>query len=154
MPELTSAVAFDPATGREIGRALVDRSGRATIDLGNWSGNYWVRVSSPDGTTTQAAAQEADTDGDGVPDSRDNCTAVANASQRDSDSDGFGDACDADIDNDGAVNGVDLALLRTAFGTSGVNRADVNGDGVVNAIDLALLRQRFAQRPGPSAWRR
>ena len=154
VPELTPAVAFDPATGRELGRALVDSGGRATIPLGNWTGNYWVRVSSPDGTTTQAAAVETDTDRDGTPDSRDNCIAVANANQRDSDSDGFGDACDADIDNDGIVNSVDLAQLRAAYGTSGVRRADINGDGVVNALDLALLRQRFAQRPGPSAWRR
>ena len=34
-----------------------------------------------------------DTDGDGVPDSIDNCPSVPNADQLDSDSDGFGDAC-------------------------------------------------------------
>jgi hypothetical protein len=35
-----------------------------------------------------------DTDGDGVPNSRDNCPNVANANQRDNDNDGIGDACD------------------------------------------------------------
>jgi hypothetical protein len=35
-----------------------------------------------------------DTDGDGVPDTTDNCPATANPDQRDSDGDGIGDACD------------------------------------------------------------
>lgn len=35
-----------------------------------------------------------DADGDGIPDSSDNCASVANPSQADSDADGFGDACD------------------------------------------------------------
>jgi hypothetical protein len=43
----------------------------------------------PSGTTPPT-----DTDGDGVPDSTDNCPTVSNASQTDSDGDGMGDACD------------------------------------------------------------
>src|ERR1700749_1706333 len=35
-----------------------------------------------------------DADGDGVPDSSDNCVSVANPDQTDSDADGYGDACD------------------------------------------------------------
>jgi hypothetical protein len=89
---------------------------------------------------------------DGVPDSRDNCIARPNASQRDSDADGYGDACDADANNDGLVNSLDLSLVRAAFGSRGTNRADLNGDGIVNALDLALVRSLFATRPGPSAW--
>jgi hypothetical protein len=52
-----------------------------------------------------------DTDGDGIPDSSDNCPTVPNANQQDSDSDGVGNVCDncptvsnptqADIDADG-----------------------------------------------------
>ena len=34
-----------------------------------------------------------DSDGDGVPDSTDNCPSIANANQKDTDHDGFGDAC-------------------------------------------------------------
>lgn len=41
------------------------------------------------------STDEADADGDGVPDDNDNCPQVANASQVDSDGDGVGDACDA-----------------------------------------------------------
>lgn len=40
--------------------------------------------------------QASDADGDGVPDSTDNCRAVNNPDQTDSDSDGLGDACDAE----------------------------------------------------------
>jgi hypothetical protein len=42
-----------------------------------------------------------DADGDGVPDSSDNCPAHANPSQADRDGSGGGDACDPDDDNDG-----------------------------------------------------
>ena len=35
-----------------------------------------------------------DTDGDGIPDSSDNCTLVANANQQDTDADGYGNICD------------------------------------------------------------
>jgi thrombospondin type 3 repeat protein len=38
--------------------------------------------------------QPVDSDGDGIPDTQDNCPTVANADQRDSDGDGVGDACD------------------------------------------------------------
>ena len=43
---------------------------------------------------TPAASDFADTDGDGVPDFRDNCVSIANASQADCDNDGIGDACE------------------------------------------------------------
>ena len=49
-------------------------------------------------------AQDGDEDGDGVPDSRDNCIRTKNNNQRDSDGDGYGDACDADANGDGIVN--------------------------------------------------
>jgi hypothetical protein len=55
-----------------------------------------------------AAPPPPDADGDGVPDSSDNCPNVANAAQADVDSDGVGDACDSqdnrDSDGDGVQN--------------------------------------------------
>ena len=41
-----------------------------------------------------------DSDGDGVPDSSDNCPSVFNDGQEDNDEDGAGDVCDDDDDND------------------------------------------------------
>jgi hypothetical protein len=79
--------------------------------------------------------------------------AMANPNQKDSDGDGFGDVCDGDANNDGAVNSLDLALLRGQFLQRGDGlRGDLNGDGVVNALDLALMQRRFLAEPGPSAW--
>ena len=47
--------------------------------------------------------------------------------------------CDADLDHDGAVSGNDTNLLRQMWGTGDVD-ADLNGDGFVNILDLALFR--------------
>ena len=50
---------------------------------------------------------DTDADNDTVDDNVDNCPAIANTNQANFDNDMFGDACDADIDNDGALNAVD-----------------------------------------------
>jgi hypothetical protein len=49
--------------------------------------------------------------------------------------------CAADINNSGAVNGVDLAIVLGAWGTSGQGDgdADINSDGIVNGVDLAMV---------------
>jgi uncharacterized protein YjiK len=57
-----------------------------------------------------------DTDGDGIPDSSDNCPNAANATQDDNDGDGQGDVCDIDDDNDGLPDDIE----------------DINGNGVVD----------------------
>jgi hypothetical protein len=44
----------------------------------------------------------------------------------------------ADIDNDGAVNGTDLALLLNAWGGTG-GPMDVNRDGAIDGGDLAIV---------------
>ncbi|MEM7081170.1 MAG: dockerin type I domain-containing protein [Pseudomonadota bacterium] len=90
-----------------------------------------------------------DTDGDGVQDELDNCVLVSNADQLDTNSDGFGNLCDADLNNDGVINFIDLSLLSSLFLMTD-DDADLNGDGVVNFIDVSLLSQQFLQVPGPS----
>ncbi len=50
-----------------------------------------------------------DADGDGVPDSLDNCPDVFNPDQADFDGDGMADACDADDDNDGQTDADEIA---------------------------------------------
>ena len=42
----------------------------------------------------------------------------------------------ADINCDGTVNGVDLAIVLGAWGTPG---ADLNGDGTTDGVDLAII---------------
>ena len=60
----------------------------------------------------------------------------------DLDGDGTADACEsagspADLNGDGAVNGVDLGLFLVGWGESGPT--DFNGDGTTNGIDLGIL---------------
>ncbi len=90
-----------------------------------------------------------DADGDGVSNAADNCIQRANADQRDSNGDGFGNVCDADLNDDGIVNVVDLGLLRLSFFGADAD-ADFNGDGVVNVADLGVMRTLFGLPPGPS----
>jgi hypothetical protein len=93
-----------------------------------------------------------DADGDDVADVLDNCTLVANPSQCDTNGDGFGNHCDADLDNNGIVNQIDLGMLRTEYGsTEADNDADLDCNGVVNQIDLGRLRDALGDPPGPSA---
>ncbi|MFK7888717.1 MAG: hypothetical protein AB8G16_17810 [Gammaproteobacteria bacterium] len=88
-----------------------------------------------------------DSDGDSAPDTFDVCPAQSDSNQRDTDRDGFGNRCDADLNNDLAVNTVDLGLLRQRFFGNDPD-ADLNGDGVVNIIDLGVVRTLFGIAPG------
>ena len=101
----------------------------------------------PPGPAAIVVAQ--DSDADGLADSIDNCTLVANPAQRDSDGDQYGNICDPDIDNNGIVNALDLALFKSKFFTADPD-ADFNGDGIVNASDLVIIKTMFFKSPGPS----
>lgn len=90
-----------------------------------------------------------DTDADGVLDLDDNCVLVANPAQRDTDGDGLGNFCDADLNNDGIVNAIDLGLFKSVFFTNDPD-ADFDGNGIVNTIDLGRLKLSFFKPPGPA----
>lgn len=100
----------------------------------------------------------ADTDADGISDDADNCIQKSNADQRDTDADGYGNACDADLNQDGIINGLDIGPFKSVFGTAASNiepltnsdHADFNGDGVVNGLDVGSLKAGFGKAPGPS----
>src|SRR4051812_27301023 len=82
-----------------------------------------VRIASVNFSVVKGSSGINDQDGDGVPDSSDNCPTVPNADQADSDGDGIGDACDS------ASNG---------GGTGDVNAGDVsNGEQLVLGARLA-----------------
>jgi hypothetical protein len=125
------------------------------------------------GATSIAVSVEAsaaivplsDVDGDGRPDSYDNCPSISNASQADCDGDGVGDSCDApegdingndvpdyceciaDLFVDQAVNGVDLGALLAYWGpttaSSASQRCDFNLDGAIDGFDLGYLLSRW-----------
>lgn len=91
---------------------------------------------------------EFDGDGDGVINACDNCLLVANANQLDTNNDGYGNVCDADLDNNGAINFIDVSLFSEVF-LSNDPDADLNGDGAVNFLDLGVLTPFFLDVPGP-----
>jgi hypothetical protein len=66
----------------------------------------------------------ADTDGDGIDDSIDNCVSVSNADQVDTDSDGIGNACDADDDGDNVIDSQDAFPLDQRYSK------DTDGDSL------------------------
>ena len=112
-------------------------------------GSTTTGESAPTGIGTLDPVGEPDSDGDGVPDSSDNCTDVGNSDQTDTDGDLYGNACDADFTNDGVVNGLDTGTFVAQFGTTGPD-ADFNNDAVVNGLDVGPFTSMFGQAPGPS----
>lgn len=97
----------------------------------------------------QCPSTALDSDGDGIPDICDNCTLVANPDQRDSNNDLYGNLCDADLDNDGITNGIDVGIILGQWLTAGPD-ADFNGDNVVNGVDVGIFLQYWLLPPGPS----
>ena len=114
-----------------------------------------------------------DADGDGIPDSEDNCPDVNNPDQNDLDVDGIGDLCDncpidhnpdqTDSDEDGIgdlcecdaanidgvdpVNFIDFAILALNWLLTDSNiinpASDTDGDGSVDCWDLAQLVEHW-----------
>jgi hypothetical protein len=80
----------------------------------------------------------ADSDGDGVPDTLDNCVAVANPDQLDVDHNGVGDACD-DFDRDGV-----LTVRDNCPNIPNVDQRDTDGDGIGDACDT--VENRYTER--------
>ncbi len=89
-------------------------------------------TATPNPTATPGATatpSPTDTDGDGIPNSTDNCPTVANHDQHDLDGDHIGDVCDPDADGDGVSNADELA-----HGTDPLD-ADTDGDGIDDGSD-------------------
>jgi hypothetical protein len=116
----------------DIRLARVDSDGR-THSTGVENAGGTVGLSIAYGTfafTEQAwrvSAGPADSDGDGVNDTADNCPSVANANQANHDGDANGDACDPDDDNDAVADASDNCP-RLANTNQANHDGDANGD--------------------------
>lgn len=98
------------------------------------------------------ATAPLDSDGDGVPDSIDNCPHVANADQKDSDHDGVGDACDncplvANPDQKDS-NGDGIGDACTPPPPPPPKRCDVDKDGDIDVRDLIAIIDSIGKKVG------
>ena len=99
----------------------------------------------------EANAQDAD--GDGVPDTRDNCLIVGNPRQLDPDLDGYGNRCDGDFDQDGDTDQDDADLfLFWCFGGFPIDpdTCDLDEDGLISFADTGYFALLMGSPPGPS----
>ena len=59
--------------------------------------------------------------------------------------------CSADLNDDHEVDGLDLAAMLSAWGTSGGSTgADINGDSIVDGLDLSFVLGGWGVCPGPT----
>ncbi len=109
---------------------------------------------------TASAGSITDTDGDGVPDSFDNCVTVANgplasaagtlcSAQEDGDLDGYGNACDTDYNGNGATDLGDVSDALANLGTTNSIYQPLC-TGAVALGDVSATLSSLGATPGPS----
>jgi hypothetical protein len=133
--------------------------------------DYYYHFCSGVLSATACTPVVVDSDGDGIPDSRDNCPHVANPDQKDTDGDGVGDACDncptvynptqdpsvckpppppmrCDVDKDGDIDLKDLALIVNSIGkkVAAGDPRDANGNLRVDIFDPLICATRCTRK--------
>ncbi|MDG2334901.1 MAG: trypsin-like peptidase domain-containing protein [Myxococcota bacterium] len=90
--------------------------------------------------SSNSPEENADWDGDTIPNTNDNCPMVANTDQANFDGDTEGDVCDPDDDNDGlpdsAETNTGVYIDSNDTGTDPLN-SDSDGDGILDGDDIA-----------------
>ncbi|NIV29368.1 MAG: hypothetical protein GWN58_07620, partial [Anaerolineae bacterium] len=95
--------------------------------------------------TVSAGTCPSDTDGDGAPDTYDNCLQIANTDQDDADGDGQGNVCDDDDDNDTITDDNDNCPLD-----ANADQTDSDGDGLGDACDVGPTPTPTPGTPTPT----
>jgi hypothetical protein len=85
-----------------VGATLVSSTGAVVGDGGD--SDTFVDSAINGNIVVASGGSCTDSDGDGVPDTSDNCPSVSNPTQENFDADSQGDACDTDDDNDGLLD--------------------------------------------------
>ena len=97
-------------------------------------------------------ALAADSDGDGIDDSVDNCLSLFDVTQSDRDGDGQGDACDQDNDNDGLLDSEeDLNANQTVdLGETDPFDADTDDDGYGDGMEVTHSSDPLDEESAPA----
>jgi photosystem II stability/assembly factor-like uncharacterized protein len=125
------------------GAGLDDAQSCTPVASPSTTTTYQLTVTGANGCSSTNSAsvvitvQDLDSDGDGVPDSSDNCPGAQNPEQTDADGDGLGDVCDPcpldslnDADGDGVCGDVDNCPSQY-----NPDQMDSDGDGIGNACE-------------------
>lgn len=171
------------------GKFRINRTG-TTISAYYWNGSSWVVTSTATGPTIPATFIQFETetypgggpggghrvkidnlniqsgsptnsDGDTIPDCRDNCPLVSNSDQSDADSDSVGDSCDncpnkanalqEDTDGDTVGDSCDICPTMPNPLQQNIKPGDANSDGNVSLPDIiALVNHVFKGGPKPN----
>jgi hypothetical protein len=97
-------------------------------------------------SVTHGGPPPPDGDGDGVPDSQDNCVGDPNPDQANNDGDALGDVCDPDDDNDGLLDVDEIGI----YGTNPF-LADTDGDTFPDPDEIAAGTDPLDPASFPSA---
>ncbi len=114
------------------------------VDDASASSHFSSEISVGDLEKNLALDSPTDPDGDGIPDSTDNCPIISNVDQTNTDGDLLGNACDPDDDNDTIMDSSDQCptqaeTLNGYQDTDGcpdvVPPTDTDGDGISDSND-------------------